>query len=174
MEEIKIVTKNSEETKKLASLLSPFLSPGDLLILRGPLGTGKTTFTQGLGEALKAERPIISPTFTLAREVKIKFKEKDGLLIHVDAWRLKAHGGDIFEEFEALGIEDDFEGNNALVVAEWGEGIAEPLSESVLYVDFERNREKENWRLISFAPKGFGRLEGFKQSAEVNFGNFID
>ncbi|MBQ1427384.1 MAG: tRNA (adenosine(37)-N6)-threonylcarbamoyltransferase complex ATPase subunit type 1 TsaE, partial [Aeriscardovia sp.] len=74
MEEIRVVTKNTGETKKLGKVLSSFVRPGDLLILRGPLGAGKTTFTQGLGEGLEAERPIISPTFTLAREVKIKFK----------------------------------------------------------------------------------------------------
>ena len=171
---MKVETKNSGETKELGKLLSPFLSPGDLLILRGPLGAGKTTFTQGLGEGLKAERPIISPTFTLAREVKIQFKDgKKGLLIHVDAWRLKARGGDIFEEFEALGIEDDFEGNNALVVAEWGDKIAEPLSDRILYVDFERNMERENLRSVSFTSKGFKGLEGFEKSVEAVFGSFV-
>lgn len=175
MEEIKVVTKNTGETKKLGEVLSSYVCPGDLLILRGPLGAGKTTFTQGLGEGLEAERPIISPTFTLAREVKIKFKDrKDGLLIHVDAWRLKARGGDIFEEFEALGIEDDFEGNNALVVAEWGDKIAEPLSDHILYVDFKRNMERENLRLISFTSEGFEGFEGFKKRAEAVFGSFTD
>ena len=129
----------------------------------------------GLPLTMKAQRPIISPTFTLAREVKVKFRgKKDGLLIHIDAWRLKARGGDIFEEFEALGIEDDFEANNALVVAEWGEGIAEPLSESILYVDFKRNTDRENLRVVSFAPQGFKGIEGFKERAEAVFGSFID
>lgn len=172
---IEVVTNDSDETKRLASLLAPFLSPGDLLILRGPLGAGKTTFTQGLGAALKAERSIISPTFTLAREAKIRFQDqREGLLIHVDAWRLKACGGDIFAEFEALGIEDDFEGNNALIVAEWGEGVVEPLSERIIYVDFQRNAEKENRRSISFTPKGFRGLEEFKRKAEAEFGSFIN
>ncbi|MBQ1348677.1 MAG: tRNA (adenosine(37)-N6)-threonylcarbamoyltransferase complex ATPase subunit type 1 TsaE, partial [Aeriscardovia sp.] len=97
-----------------------------------------------------------------------------GLLIHVDAWRLKARGGDIFEEFEALGIEDDFEGNNALVVAEWGDKIAEPLSDRILYVDFKRNMERENLRLISFTSQGFEEFEGFKKSVEAVFGSFTD
>lgn len=175
MEKIEIISKNSGDTKKIGALLAPLLSPGDLLILRGPLGGGKTTFTQGLGEALEAERPIVSPTFTLAREVKIKFRGGvPGLLIHVDAWRLKARGGDIFEEFEALGLEDDFEGSNALVVAEWGDGIAEALSDSILYVDFKRDLEKENWRSISLTPSGFKGLGDLEKTAEAAFGDFID
>lgn len=174
-EEVKVATCNARETKKLGTLLAPFLSPGDLLILRGPLGAGKTTFTQGLGEGLKAERPIISPTFTLAREVKVQFSGgREGLLIHVDAWRLKAQGGDIFDEFEALGIEDDFEDNNALVVAEWGDGVAEALSDRILYVDFARRVQRESERLISFVPKGFGMLAGFKEKVEEVFGNPVD
>lgn len=174
-EEVKVKTCGVRETKKLGAALAPFLSPGDLLILRGPLGAGKTTFTQGLGEGLEAERPIISPTFTLAREVKVKFEGgREGLLIHVDAWRLKAQGGDIFEEFEALGIEDDFEGNSALVVAEWGDGVAEALSDRILYVDFARDPERESERLISFTPKGFRALGDFKKKAEEVFGNSVD
>ncbi|MBR6439907.1 MAG: tRNA (adenosine(37)-N6)-threonylcarbamoyltransferase complex ATPase subunit type 1 TsaE [Aeriscardovia sp.] len=174
-EEVKVATGCARETRKLGEILAPFLSPGDLLILRGPLGAGKTTFTQGLGEGLGAERAIISPTFTLAREVKVKFSGgRPGLLIHVDAWRLKAQGGDIFEEFEALGIEDDFEGSNALVVAEWGDGIAEALSDRILYVDFARSAQRESKRVVAFTPKGFGALAGFRKKAEEVFGNLVD
>ena len=174
-EAVRVKTKSAGETKRLGALLSAFLSPGDLLILRGPLGAGKTTFTQGLGEGLQAERPIISPTFTLAREVGVKFSGgRKGLLIHVDAWRLKAQGGDIFEEFEALGIEDDFEGSPALVVAEWGDGVAEALSDRILYVDFARSGQRESERLVSFASHGFEGLGRFREKAEEVFGNAVD
>src|SRR5699024_12363354 len=100
--------KNEEETKKIAADLTQYLQPGDVLLLEGNLGAGKTTFTKGLAEGLGINRVIKSPTYTLIREYE------DGRLplYHMDVYRLEESGS------TDLGLEEYFEGEGVSVI-EW-------------------------------------------------------
>ncbi|MBM9462033.1 tRNA (adenosine(37)-N6)-threonylcarbamoyltransferase complex ATPase subunit type 1 TsaE [Aeromicrobium sp. YIM 150415] len=113
---------------ELAADVARLLSPGDLLVLSGDLGAGKTTFTQGLGEALGVRGPITSPTFVIARTHP---SLADGPpLVHVDAYRL----GDA-AEIDDLDLDASTE--ESITVVEWGEGRAEQLADSWLSVRIE-------------------------------------
>lgn len=112
----------------LAGRIAPLLRAGDLLVLTGDLGAGKTTFTQGLGHALNVRGPITSPTFILARSHP---NLGDGPpLVHVDAYRLA-------DPAELDDIDLDATVDEAVTVVEWGEGMAEQLSDSWLAVTVE-------------------------------------
>ena len=131
-------------TLHYGSALAQMLGPGDLLILRGPLGAGKTTLVQGIGAGLGITDPITSPTFVIARV------HRDGRvpLLHADAYRL---GG--IDELDDLDLDMDLE--DAVTVVEWGEGIAEHLAEDYLLVNIDRDGvEAGDGRVISLHPRG--------------------
>ena len=117
-----------EEMHELGLKLARLLEAGDLVVLTGPLGAGKTTLTRGVGEGLTAIGNVSSPTFVIART----HKRKDGgpVLVHVDAYRL---GGPL--ELDDLDI--DFE--NSIVLVEWGRGFTEGINESFLDVEIIRS-----------------------------------
>lgn len=120
---------DAEEMRELGRSLADQLRPGDLLVLSGELGAGKTTFTQGLGAGLGVRGQITSPTFVIAR---VHPSEVGGPeLVHVDAYRL---GG--VEELDDLDLDTDLD--EAVTVVEWGEGMAEGLSDSRLEVRIVR------------------------------------
>ena len=103
------------------------LRAGDLLILTGVLGAGKTTFTRGLGEALGVRGPVTSPTFVLARTHPSLAGGPS--LVHVDAYRLSS----------ALELDDlDIDYANSVVVVEWGRGMVDEVSESWLDIEIDR------------------------------------
>ncbi|MCW2829762.1 MAG: tRNA ((37)-N6)-threonylcarbamoyltransferase complex ATPase subunit type 1 TsaE [Aeromicrobium sp.] len=117
-----------DEMHALAARLAPLLRAGDMLVLSGDLGAGKTTFTQGLGEALGVRGPITSPTFIIARTHPSLV---DGPpLVHVDAYRL----GDA-REIDDLDL--DATTDESVTVVEWGEGMVEQLTDSWLHVRIE-------------------------------------
>jgi tRNA threonylcarbamoyladenosine biosynthesis protein TsaE len=120
---------DADSMRDLGRRLARQLQRGDLLVLTGELGAGKTTFTQGLGEGLGVRGQVTSPTFVIAR---VHPSEVGGPeLIHVDAYRL---GG--MAELDDLDLDTDLE--DAVTVVEWGEGLAEGLSESRLEVRIVR------------------------------------
>ena len=114
-----------EDTHAWGARLGALLTAGDLLVLTGELGAGKTTLTQGIGEGLGVRGPITSPTFVIAR-VHPSLVGGPGL-VHVDAYRL---GG--FAELADLDLDASIE--EAVTVVEWGRGVAEQLSEGYLEV----------------------------------------
>jgi tRNA threonylcarbamoyladenosine biosynthesis protein TsaE len=124
----------AEQTHALAAGLGAELQAGDLLVLSGELGAGKTTFTQGLGEGLGVRAGIISPTFVL---VRIHPNLPDGPrpggpdLVHVDAYRLASAS-----EIDDIDLENTMD--SAVTVVEWGRGRVEHLSESRLEVELQR------------------------------------
>lgn len=122
---------DAEATKEFAARLADLLRAGDLLVLDGELGAGKTTFTQGLAAALGVRGPITSPTFVIARTHPSLVKGPG--LVHVDAYRL---GGS--PELEDLDLDASLE--DSVTVVEWGEGIAEALSQNWLSIRLERRR----------------------------------
>jgi tRNA threonylcarbamoyladenosine biosynthesis protein TsaE len=127
-----IPVPTDEVMRELGRRLAAVVRAGDLVVLSGPLGAGKTTLTQGLGEGLKIRGPVTSPTFVIAR---VHPSLAGGpALVHVDAYRL---GG--LEEVDDL----DLDLQDAVTVVEWGEGLVEELSEDRLEVIIERGDTEE-------------------------------
>jgi tRNA threonylcarbamoyl adenosine modification protein YjeE len=120
---------DAETMRELGASLAEQLAPGDLIVLSGELGAGKTTFTQGIGAGLGVRGDVTSPTFVIAREHP---SLRGGpALVHVDAYRL---GG--IDELDDLDLETSLE--DSVTVVEWGEGVAEGLAESRLEVRIVR------------------------------------
>ncbi|ORV14897.1 tRNA (adenosine(37)-N6)-threonylcarbamoyltransferase complex ATPase subunit type 1 TsaE [Mycobacterium celatum] len=125
-----------EDTLALGSQLGAHLHAGDVVVLSGPLGAGKTVLAKGIAAAMDVEGPITSPTFVLAR-VHPARRAGAPAMIHVDMYRLLDHGGaDLLGELDSLDLDTDLQ--DAVVVVEWGEGLAERLSERHLDVRLER------------------------------------
>lgn len=124
-----VVLADLAATRALGARLGAALRPGDLLVLTGPLGAGKTSLVQGLGEALGVRGSVTSPTFVLARTHRGPLP-----LTHVDAYRLRAAGTQALDLQDAL--EDALE--DGVVVVEWGEGLVESLSPDRLHVALAR------------------------------------
>jgi tRNA threonylcarbamoyladenosine biosynthesis protein TsaE len=121
-------------TQALAERLGAQLRAGDLLVLTGELGAGKTTFTQGLGRGLGVRAGIISPTFVLVRRhPNVPDGPRPGGpdLVHVDAYRLGSAA-----EVDDIDLEDT--ADTAVTVVEWGSGKVEHLAESRLEIVLER------------------------------------
>ncbi|WWW04030.1 tRNA (adenosine(37)-N6)-threonylcarbamoyltransferase complex ATPase subunit type 1 TsaE [Actinomadura luteofluorescens] len=115
--------------RELGLRLAGLLRAGDLLVMTGHLGAGKTTLTQGIGEGLKVRGPITSPTFVIAR---VHPSLAGGpSLVHVDAYRL---GG--FAELDDLDLDASIA--ESVTIVEWGEGLAEGLAEDRLEVILSR------------------------------------
>ncbi|ATG51338.1 tRNA (adenosine(37)-N6)-threonylcarbamoyltransferase complex ATPase subunit type 1 TsaE [Brachybacterium vulturis] len=129
MRSLTVRTGDAEGTRAVAQALAGVLRPGDLLVLDGPLGAGKTTFTQGLGAGLGVRGPVASPTFVIER---VHPHLAGGLdLVHVDAYRLGGEG-----EIDDLDLEADLD--RAVTVVEWGRDRVEHLAESTLLVVLDR------------------------------------
>ena len=121
----RVVLAEVEDTQALGRSLGDLLAPGDLVVLTGGLGAGKTTLTQGLGEGLGVRGPVTSPTFVIARVHPSLVGGPP--LVHVDAYRL---GGSL--ELDLLDLDADVA--SSVTVVEWGHGLAEDLSEDRLEV----------------------------------------
>ncbi|WP_026533576.1 tRNA (adenosine(37)-N6)-threonylcarbamoyltransferase complex ATPase subunit type 1 TsaE [Arthrobacter sp. H41] len=121
--------RSAEELKELARRLAANLRAGDLLVLSGELGAGKTTFTQGLGTGLGVRAGIISPTFVLVRQHP-NLGDGPGL-VHVDAYRLESAA-----EIDDLDLEATLD--TSITVIEWGAGRVEHLTASRLDVTITR------------------------------------
>ncbi|MBP3088662.1 tRNA (adenosine(37)-N6)-threonylcarbamoyltransferase complex ATPase subunit type 1 TsaE [Corynebacterium sp. sy017] len=123
------------DTQDFAEELGKHLEAGDVVILSGPVGAGKTTFTQGLARGLGVKGRVTSPTFIIARE---HASLSDGpALIHVDAYRLiDGEAGNAVGMLDSLDLETELE--QAVVVAEWGGGLIERIAENYLVIEFDR------------------------------------
>lgn len=116
----------TDDMGALGARLAAVLRAGDLVVLTGPLGAGKTTLTRGLGAALGARGQVSSPTFVLARTHPTTAGPD---LVHVDAYRLS----------DPLELDDlDLDWDRAIVVVEWGRGFVDGISDSVLDVEIVR------------------------------------
>ncbi|MCS5511956.1 tRNA (adenosine(37)-N6)-threonylcarbamoyltransferase complex ATPase subunit type 1 TsaE [Curtobacterium flaccumfaciens pv. betae] len=116
----------TEAMGELGARLAAVLHAGDLVVLTGPLGAGKTTLTRGLGAALGARGQVSSPTFVLARTHPTTAGPD---LVHVDAYRLS----------DPVELDDlDLDWDAAIVVVEWGRGMVDGISDSVLDVEITR------------------------------------
>jgi tRNA threonylcarbamoyladenosine biosynthesis protein TsaE len=130
-----------DDTLALGRRLGAQLRAGDVVVLSGPLGAGKTLLTKGIAEALDVDGPITSPTFVLARLHRAR-RAGAPALVHVDVYRLLDHAAaDLLAELDSLDLDTDLD--DAVVVVEWGEGLAERLSDHHLDVRLERLSESD-------------------------------
>ena len=121
------VLPTPEATHGLGRTLAELLGPGDLVVLVGPLGAGKTAFTQGIGAGLDVREPVTSPTFVIAR-----VHRSDGVpLVHVDAYRL----GSVADVDD---LDLDVTVADSVTVVEWGQGLVEQLADEHLEVRLDR------------------------------------
>jgi tRNA threonylcarbamoyladenosine biosynthesis protein TsaE len=156
---VEVDAHTADVARELGERLAGLLRPGDLVILTGDLGAGKTTFTQGIGAGLGVRGDVTSPTFVIAR---VHPSLVDGpALVHVDAYRLGGVG-----ELDDLDLDTSLD--EAVTVVEWGGGVAEGLSETRLEVRLTRPRgsvvaaaardgqalEDHDPRHLSFTPVG--------------------
>jgi tRNA threonylcarbamoyladenosine biosynthesis protein TsaE len=111
-----LATRSSEETRAFAQRLGALLQPGDVIVLAGEMGAGKTAFTKGVALALGIDERVASPTFTIVREYAGRIP-----LVHVDVYRL-----DHVQELHDLGL-DDLIGEEAVTVVEWGDKVSAAL-----------------------------------------------
>ena len=147
---IKVNNVNSlAEMHKLGAQIGKQLKAGDLLLLSGPLGAGKTALTQGIGQTLGIEN-ITSPTFVISRIHPGKIP-----LVHVDAYRLQ---GDSTAIFDDLDLESYLP--TSITIVEWGEGLADRLADEFLEIQIEFGVDDDQ-RLVSIIGQG-KRFAGFK------------
>jgi tRNA threonylcarbamoyladenosine biosynthesis protein TsaE len=132
-----------EDTRALGEQLAGIVRPGDLLVLVGPLGAGKTALTQGLGAGLGVREPVTSPTFVIARV------HRDGRipLVHVDAYRL---GG--VADVDDLDL--DASSADSVTVVEWGQGLVEQLADE--HLEIRLDRRDDDVRTALLVPHGPG------------------
>ena len=136
--------EGTADTQKLGEELGAALEAGDLVALDGPLGAGKTTFTQGIARGMGVKGRVTSPTFVIAREHSSIGNGPS--LVHVDAYRL---GDDPLGELDALDLDSALE--EAVVVAEWGGGLVEQLAQRYVHVTLDRRTHAETEaRIISW------------------------
>ncbi|WP_029115897.1 tRNA (adenosine(37)-N6)-threonylcarbamoyltransferase complex ATPase subunit type 1 TsaE [Mycobacterium sp. URHB0044] len=129
------------DTVAFGARLGADLRAGDVVVLSGPLGAGKTVLAKGIAQAMDVEGAVTSPTFVLAR-VHPARRPGTPALVHVDVYRLLDHAGaDLLAELDSLDLDTDLDG--AVVVVEWGEGLAERLSERHLDIRLERDTETD-------------------------------
>jgi tRNA threonylcarbamoyladenosine biosynthesis protein TsaE len=129
--ELRIATDG--DMRDLGRRLAALLRAGDLVILAGPLGAGKTTLVQGIGAGLGVRGPVTSPTFVIAR-VHPAVTGSGPALVHADAYRLGS-----FSEVDDLDLDTD--AGSAVTVVEWGTGLAEPLAEDRLEITIEPDQD---------------------------------
>jgi tRNA threonylcarbamoyladenosine biosynthesis protein TsaE len=137
-----------EDTIALGEQLGRQLRAGDVVVLSGPLGAGKTAFAKGIALGMDVEGPVTSPTFVLARVHRAR-RPGHPELVHVDVYRLLEHtGADLLAELDSLDLDADLD--DAVVVVEWGEGLAERLSDNHLDITLARSADNEvrtaTWR----------------------------
>ncbi len=138
---MKFHIQDPEQMHQLGLAIAKVLKAGDLLLLNGPLGAGKTTLTRGIGEGLGASGTVQSPTFVLARTHRTVAGPK---LVHVDAYRLNS----------AVELDDlDIDFANSIVVVEWARDYIDGIAEHWLQVDINRESEDET-RLVIISGIG--------------------
>lgn len=130
-----------EDTEALGARLAASLRPGDVIVLAGDLGTGKTLLTKGIATGLAIDETVTSPSFMLAREYRSGFIP----MVHVDVYRLGS-----LHEFEDLDVVE--QALDGILVIEWGEAVETVLPEDHLRIEFAV--EEDETRVLRFVGKG--------------------
>lgn len=157
--ELKLKSNNPEQTRKLAFFLGNFFLPGEIILLIGEMGGGKTVFTKGIAESLEIRETITSPTFMLVREYQGKIK-----LHHFDLYRIED-----WDELLAIGIYDYFR-EDTLNFIEWGNRIQENLEEEnfpFYKIDFSWIEEQEREITINYYHPDIDQQNNKKQALQA-------
>lgn len=140
----------AEDTKAFGARIAEVLKAGDLIVLAGAIGAGKTTLAQGIGAGLGVTSPIMSPTFVLSRihpEGRIP-------MVHVDAYRL----GSVAEVDD---LDLDASTDDSVTIVEWGQGLVEQLTDDHLVIALERHPDDRRTATITaHGDSWHGRLPG--------------
>ena len=139
----KFVSNSEQDTKAFAKKIASKLSKGDVIVLTGELGAGKTKFTEGFLSYFGLENEISSPTFTIVNE----YKNEKTAIYHFDVYRLEDS-----DEFYAIGGEEYFD--NGICIIEWGELIKDALPENYINITFEKDNIDENKRILTIETYG--------------------
>jgi tRNA threonylcarbamoyladenosine biosynthesis protein TsaE len=141
---VRLTAADPEAMRDVGEQLAGSVRPGDLVLLSGPLGAGKTTLAQGIGRGLGVTGPVVSPTFVIARV------HRGGRLpmVHVDAYRLSS-----IEEVDDLDLDASLE--ESVTVVEWGDGLVENLAGDRLHVTITRP-DAEPGQTRSLSIEGVG------------------
>ena len=137
MKTYNFTSHSSEETMNFASNLASKLNVGDVVVLSGELGSGKTKFTEGFLKYFNLDDEISSPTFSIVNE----YKKDDLNIYHFDVYRLE----DV-DEFYAIGGEEYF--SSGICIIEWGEIIEDALPQNCIRIYFEKDLSDENIRYL--------------------------
>jgi len=133
-----------DDTREFGRRLGRVLRAGDLVVLTGPLGAGKTALTQGIGVGLGVQGDVTSPTFVIARVHKGPVP-----LVHADAYRL---GAAVDPRAEIDDLDLDASMDESVTVVEWGEGMVEQLGDAHLQVRIDRR--DDDTRVVELVPSG--------------------
>lgn len=173
-----VEVNSRDETQTLGEALGRRLAAGDLIMLRGELGAGKTTFAQGIGRGMQVRGQVSSPTFIVARVHPSLVGGPD--LIHADAYRVNG-----LDDLETLDLDSTID--ECVTIVEWGEGKTEAMSDTRLEVDVTRARggqadtdgdivDLENMddgrRVLTFHAHG-KRWEGLLEAAAAEAGLYL-
>ena len=139
---LRTTTHDATETHALGRRLGELLRAGDVVVLDGGLGTGKTVLTKGIAVGLGVSEPVVSPTFTVVREYDAPTR-----LVHVDVYRL-----DHLQELHDIGF-DDLVGDDAVTVVEWGDRVSAALPSNRLRVLLEPG-DGDDDRVVSIDAAG--------------------
>ena len=140
----KFISNSIEETKRFGKELAKELNKGDVIILNGDLGAGKTALVTGVASYWNKENEVASPTFTIVNEIVLNDELS---LFHFDVYRLEDE-----DEFYAIGGEEYFD--KGITFMEWGETIKNALPKEYLEIRIEKNLDKENYRVFNLIPHG--------------------
>ena len=134
----KIISNSEIDTMNFAKKIASKLTIGDVVVLSGDLGSGKTKFTEGFLSFFGLEKEISSPTFTIVNE----YTKNDINIYHFDVYRLNSS-----DEFYAIGGEQYFD--NGICIIEWGEIIKDALPSEYIHISFDRDFENDTKRIIT-------------------------
>ena len=139
MYKIDIISNNAEQTLKVGCTFASLLNKGDIIVLTGELGAGKTKFVEGVLQYFGLENEISSPTFTIINE----YTTNEINIYHFDAYRLEDS-----DEFYAIGGEEYFDKGICLI--EWGELISDVLPNDYIHIKINKSETNENERIFCF------------------------
>ncbi len=139
----KYVSKSENDTINFAYNLAKLLKKGDILVLTGDLGSGKTKFTQGILKYFELEDEISSPTFTIVNE----YHKNSTNIYHFDVYRLSDS-----DEFYAIGGDEYL--NNGICIIEWGEIIEDILPKDYVKIKFTKDSQNEDNRILELTANG--------------------
>lgn len=137
------ISHSAAETMNFAQNLASKLGIGDVIVLNGDLGSGKTKFTEGILKYFGLDNEISSPTFTIVNE----YNTKDFNIYHFDVYRFADSS-----EFYAIGGEDYF--SQGLCIIEWGTIISDALPDNYIEINFEKSDENDDYRLLKISTIG--------------------